>query len=609
MAALRSGDRQPLMDATPALLNARGPEGSTPFMYAALYTDAATLETLLQRGADPNARNDAGATPLIWAATDAGKTRVLVNHGADVNAQSATLRTPLMVAATRPGNAAAVTLLLDRGANPNPTPQPMGQSSPLIQAATAGDADMMRLLIDRGADVAASAGPALAMALTVECATCADLLYARDLGRDAYTFALLQTAYLASLKDLRLMLDRGADVNALDPLGRSPLMYAAVSDFLPLEQVKVLIARGADVNATDRHVQSGDAGLSVLDIARTHGDTPIVAELLKAGAKGTPRPAPALKPMRASSPRAAVERTLPLLQKADATFTARSGCFSCHNNSLAAMAVAQARTTGTPVDERIATQQVAANLAAFAALREGMHEGFFTPVEDFFAPSVLGYALIGLHAEHHAADLDTDAAAMYIRMHQMADGHWAYGAADLRPPLCSDYVGQTALAMRGLQLYPPATDQAGAADAVRRAGAWLATVKSRSTDDWGWRLIGLAWAGRTEDVPTAMKELLAAQRSDGGWSDLDSMASTAYATGKALVALQTAGLPASDPAYQRAVRFLLETQQADGSWYVPTRALAIQPYFENGFPHGTDQWISAAASSWATLALAAAPAN
>ena len=51
---------------------------------------------------------------------------------------------------------------------------------------------------------------------------------------------------------VRLMLDHGADVNAVDPLGRTPLMYAAASDLLPLDVVKLLIERGADVNAKDR---------------------------------------------------------------------------------------------------------------------------------------------------------------------------------------------------------------------------------------------------------------------------------------------------------------------------------------------------------------------
>jgi len=82
------------------------------------------------------------------------------------------------------------------------------------------------------------------------------------------------------------------------------------------------------------------------------------------------------------------------------------------------------------------------------------------------------------------------------------------------------------------------------------------------------------------------------------------MASDAYATGQALVALHQAGkLPVTDPAYQRGVSYLLDRQAADGSWVVKTRTLPLQKYFESGFPYGEDQWISAAASSWATMAL------
>jgi hypothetical protein len=50
----------------------------------------------------------------------------------------------------------------------------------------------------------------------------------------------------------------------------------------------------------------------------------------------------------------------------------------------------------------------------------------------------------------------------------------------------------------------------------------------------------------------------------------------------------------------------LKTQRADGSWYVQSRAIAFQPYFETGFPYGKDQFISAAATNWATMALALA---
>ena len=81
------------------------------------------------------------------------------------------------------------------------------------------------------------------------------------------------------------------------------------------------------------------------------------------------------------------------------------------------------------------------------------------------------------------------------------------------------------------------------------------------------------------------------------------MQSTAYATGRALVALQTAGVPVTDAAYQRGVQYLMNTHMADGSWHVRTRALGFQPYFDSGYPHGYDQAISAAGSGWATMAL------
>ena len=89
-------------------------------MYAVLYTNVPTLAQLLKMGADPNKRNDANATALMWAATDLEKTRLLLDHGADVNARSDDMRTPLMIAARRPEMHLLVKLLLDRGAKPNP---------------------------------------------------------------------------------------------------------------------------------------------------------------------------------------------------------------------------------------------------------------------------------------------------------------------------------------------------------------------------------------------------------------------------------------------------------------------------------------------------------
>src|SRR5262249_19164858 len=79
---------------------------------------------------------------------------------------------------------------------------------------------------------------------------------------------------------------------------------------------------------------------------------------------------------------------------------------------------------------------------------------------------------------------------------------------------------------------------------IQLAAGWLANARPRNNDDRGWRLLGLAWSGKDKGASQkAMQELLATQRTDGGWSDLDSMESSAYATGKALYALRNRGHP------------------------------------------------------------------
>ena len=133
-------------------------------------------------------------------------------------------------------------------------------------------------------------------------------------------------------------------------------------------------------------------------------------------------------------------------------------------------------------------------------------------------------------------------------------------------------------------------------------------AKPQTSQDRAYQLLGLGWAGmkaNNEIMRKAVGELLAEQRSDGGWAQLPGLASDAYATGQALVALkQAGGLAETAPAYKRGIEFLMKTQLEDGSWYVKTRSIPLQPYFESGFPHGADQWISAAATNWAAMALA-----
>jgi squalene cyclase len=141
---------------------------------------------------------------------------------------------------------------------------------------------------------------------------------------------------------------------------------------------------------------------------------------------------------------------------------------------------------------------------------------------------------------------------------------------------------------------------------IARARDYLLEAHPRTTDDRAMLLLGLKWsAASSERVDAAARALLTEQRADGGWAGNRYLASDAYTTGQALDALfQSGKLTSNDAAYRRGVDFLFRTQRPDGSWYVKSRAVKFQPYFESGFPHGHDQWISASGTAMAVIAIA-----
>lgn len=605
MHLLRDGDRaafRALLLENPRAATLKGPGGSTPLMYAALYGDAESVRLLLEAGADPNISNEAGATPLMWAVDDIDKTRLLIRSGADVDARSDDGRTPLLIAAARPGSYDIIKLLLDHKANPSQVVNTYrGPMTPLRLAGEAGDEPLLRLLLERGANAKAMGGvlPLLA-AMNANDPGCVSLLL-KTADRAALAGAGLfltppfgSPAALRDTKAVKAFFEAGANVAAKDHAGRSLLMLAVCSDEVPVETVQTLIRLGADVNATTAD------GKTALDFARQAGRTAVVELLENSGAKaGREMVFPKLKPMPAASVKIAVQRSLPLLQRADATFLRKSGCVSCHNNSLTAMTVSAARQAGFPVDEQIAKAQRNDSGSYLEAWRERVLQGMGVPGDS----NTVNYLLAGLAAEGYPSDPATDAMARYLKNDQMLDGRWRLIAN--RPPLGSSEFEVTAVSLRALQVYMPKALRTDYEKAVWRAAQWLRTANPKSTADRAGQILGLAWAGdNKESLKKLAAKLVAEQRPDGGWSQLPTMASDAFATGQVLTALHLSGtVAASDAAYQRGVNFLLSTQLEDGSWHVRSRAIPFQPYFEGGFPHGRDQWISAAATNWAVMAL------
>ncbi len=277
----------------------------------------------------------------------------------------------------------------------------------------------------------------------------------------------------------------------------------------------------------------------------------------------------------------------------------KQACASCHNQFLPLLAFKRAREHGVPVDEQRATEMLRLSLTNFQsdyAIQGWNPEATY---ENAFA----------LVAAHDSGVPANDTAAAYARLfarRQMADGRWLLD--DDRPPESFSEITSTALVLRAIQLYSSPRMKVETAARVKQARNWLEAQRPQETEEAAFRLFGLNWAGSDPDtLKSALDQLLTQQKPDGGWSQMPHMASDAYATGEMLVALHEAGgLPASDPAYQRGLHFLLSSQHSDGSWLVNTRihVPGVSPdYFESGFPYGHSQFISCAATSWAAMAL------
>jgi hypothetical protein len=292
--------------------------------------------------------------------------------------------------------------------------------------------------------------------------------------------------------------------------------------------------------------------------------------------------------------RDAVQRGLGLLEKTSPQFIKRGGCNSCHNQFLPAAAQAMARERGIAVGKDFAQLPVEAREEPADRIAELIATG---------GANSIGYQMFVDAAVKRPADARSAALIHYLFATQETDGRWQ--TTGNRPPMTYDDFNTTAFAIFALREYAPESQRAEARKRIDRALAWLIEANPRVTQERALHLLGLAWANaRREAVDKSARGLIANQRADGGWSQLPTMQSDAYATGEALYALQAVNaVPASDPACRRGLEYLVKSQAKDGSWHVQTRSLPIQPYFESGFPYGHDQWISSAGTSWAAMAL------
>ena len=225
-------------------------EGSTPLLVATVRAHVPLALYLLEQGADPNVL-DAGFTPLHWASG--------TWEGGIAN-QVYGFTDPMGGIPNRQQKIALVKSLLAHGANPNarmsrrpPGFQGLGGgyedapgATPFLLASAADDLEMMRLLHGAGADpklvtdtkataVMAASGlnRSIGESPTTEAQALDAVKFLFELGADAKGAtttgenALFGAAYRGWNTLLQLLIDKGADVNAVSKAGITPWLAAS----------------------------------------------------------------------------------------------------------------------------------------------------------------------------------------------------------------------------------------------------------------------------------------------------------------------------------------------------------------------------------------------
>ena len=304
-------------------------------------------------------------------------------------------------------------------------------------------------------------------------------------------------------------------------------------------------------------------------------------------------------PTRPAEIRQAIKSALPLLEKSSAGSAEQRKCFTCHSQALPVMAISEARKRDFEIDLENYTRQIEHTVAHLKKGKSNYEQG----KGQGGGVDTAGYALWTLEVGEYPANQVIDAVTHFLVSSPGEADFWK--CSSNRPPSESSDFTTTYLAIRALKYYGNPGQRDAMQERFNNTLRWLLDATPVTAEDRVFHLRSLDYL----EAPTASLKrhadhLLEMQQPDGGWAQTEAMDSDSYATGTVMVGLiRTQQITPENAAYQKGISFLLKHQTDSGSWHVESRSKPFQKYYETGFPHEKDQFISTTATAWATIAL------
>lgn len=294
-----------------------------------------------------------------------------------------------------------------------------------------------------------------------------------------------------------------------------------------------------------------------------------------------------------------IQKSLNLLTKAANGHVEKKTCFACHNQAIPLIAFSQAKKSGFKVLESDLKIQEQSILEFLKTNKQRYLDGKGTGGN----ADTAGWVLWSLENTNSKPNELTEAVVKYLINFQEASGYWK--TTSNRPPSEASYFTTNYLALRALRVWSPASYNDEIQKRKSKVREWIKETPPKDHEDSVFRLLCLhELEAQPCEIQNACLEILKKQKPNGGWSQMSEMEPDAYATGTALVGLHLVGqFNKNSQPIQKGLKFLEDTRLPDGSWLIKSRSKPFQPYYETGFPHEKDQFISVTGSAWATTAL------